>query len=146
MNEPQLIPQMIVVGALMAATIAVHAIFIASSAAVFRASTGHVHGPLRFVRDTVVLVLLGLWLIIAHMIEIAMWAWTYLRLGVFTAWEEALYFSGVSYTTLGFGGITLPDEWRLLAGATAAGGLLLFGMSAAFLVETGGKLRLGGHQ
>ncbi|MEM9736953.1 MAG: ion channel, partial [Pseudomonadota bacterium] len=47
----------------------------------------------------------------------------------------ALYFSVVAFTTLGFGDVLLPQEWRLLAGLSAANGLLIFGVSTAFLVE-----------
>jgi hypothetical protein len=67
-------------------------------------------------------------------------------LDAFQNFEEALYFSSVTYTTLGFGDVLLPGEWRLLAGAIAADGLLLFGLSAAFLLETAARLRLGGER
>lgn len=74
------------------------------------------------------------------------WAELFVRLGALPNFEEALYFSSVSYTTLGFGDLLLPGEWRLLAGAIAADGLLLFGLSAAFLLETASRLRLGGER
>ena len=49
--------------------------------------------------------------------------------------ETSVYFAGVAFTTLGFGDIILPYEWRQLAGLCAANGLLVFGVSAAVLVE-----------
>ena len=72
-----------------------------------------------------------------------MWIWAaaYVGIGAIESLEPALYFSVVAFTTLGFGDITLPLEWRLLSGLTAANGLLLFGLSTAFLVEFLIKLR-----
>ena len=58
-----------------------------------------------------------------------------MRLGAFETLERALYFSVVVFTTLGFGDITLPEPLRLLSGLSAANGLLLFGLSTAYLVE-----------
>ncbi|MXW84995.1 MAG: hypothetical protein F4Z55_03400, partial [Boseongicola sp. SB0667_bin_21] len=73
-----------------------------------------------------VLVLVLTWTLC--MIAAAVWLWTvaFHRLGVFANVEEATYFALVSFTTLGFGDILLPLEWRLLGGVAAANGLLLF--------------------
>ena len=143
-DDPQLIHQFYISAGMIAATALVHAIFVASAAAIFRVTVARVWGPLRFFRDVAVLVLLSLWLMAAHSIEIAMWAKLFLHLDLFGSFEPALYFAAVSYTTLGFGDVLLAEEWRMLSGATAASGLLLFGLSAAFLIETTAKLRLGG--
>ena len=138
--------EMWISAALIAATVLVHGVFVAAGAAVFRAGHKRVWGPVRFLRDTILLVLMSLWLMLAHMIEIWMWAETFLVIGAFETMNDALYFAFVSYTTLGFGDVLLPQEWQLLAGAAAADGLLLFGLSAAFLVEISVKLRLGGER
>ena len=143
-DQAQLYHQLVVSAVLIAATTFVHGIFVSSAAAVFRASKGRHRGAARFLRDSVVLVILVIWLMAAHVIEIGMWAWTFLRYDLFSTWEAALYFSAASYTTLGFGDVLLPDPWRLLSGATAANGLLLFGLSAAFLFGAVGRLDLGG--
>ena len=78
------------------------------------------------------------------MIAAAVWLWTvaFYRLGVFANVEESAYFALVSFTTLGFGDILLPLEWRLLGGVAAANGLLLFGLLTAILVETIRGVRL----
>jgi hypothetical protein len=80
-------------------------------------------------------VIVVLWLIFAHSVEVWVWAVAFLLAGVFATLEESLYFSLVSFTTLGFGDILLPQGWRLLSGVAAAGGLILFGWTTAFLVE-----------
>ena len=38
----------------------------------------------------------------------------FIILGLFESMEEALYFSVVALTTLGFGDVTLDAQWRLL--------------------------------
>lgn len=145
MEQPDIHHQLLVSAIVIAATTFVHGVFVAAAASVYRAASFRAHGFLRFFRDSITLVILGLWLMLAHTIEIGMWAWVYIQLDLFPGWEPALYFSGASYTTLGFGDVLLPEPWRLLSGATAANGLLLFGMSAAFLFDAAGKLHLGGR-
>ena len=72
------------------------------------------------------------------------WAAAYLLLDVFDAVETAVYFSIVSFTTLGFGDIILEQQWRLLSGLTASNGLIAFGLNTAFMVEV--LSRLGRHE
>ncbi len=82
------------------------------------------------------LVGITLWLLIAFSIVTWVWALTLFSLGSFSSLEEALYFSMVAFTSLGFGDLLLGDDWRLLSGMIAANGLLLFGLNTAVLVET----------
>ena len=68
---------------------------------------------------------------LASIIEAVLWAISYLTLDAIQVFEEALYFSIVTYTTLGFGDIILKDSWRLLASLQAANGIIVFGWSTA---------------
>jgi len=71
-------------------------------------------------------------LLLATILEAAMWAGAYLALGALPEFEAALYFSMVTYTTLGYGDVVLSsDTWRLLAGVEAANGVLMLGWSTA---------------
>ena len=76
-------------------------------------------------------------LVAVAQMTLAVWIWalTFLGLGAFEALEPAVYFALVAFTTLGFGDILLPVEWRLLGGFAAANGLLNLGIMTAFLVE-----------
>jgi hypothetical protein len=56
-----------------------------------------------------------------------------LKLAALTTLEKAVYFSTVTFTTLGFGDITLDEEWRLLSSFEAANGLLMFGWTTALV-------------
>ena len=78
---------------------------------------------------------LSLWVVIQFSIAVWLWALALLWLDVFDALEPAVYFSLVAFTTLGFGDILLPEEWRLLSGLAAGNGLMHFGLMTAILVE-----------
>lgn len=89
-----------------------------------------------------VLVLMALWAMAVVTVGVWFWALCYLLLGVFHTMEAAVYFSLVSYTTLGYGDVILPQEWRILGGMTGAGGFLNFGLLAAMLVEALRQVRV----
>lgn len=131
-----------IAGGMVAATVFFHAIVISGLAAVFRATTSKVWGPMRFVRDSFMLSAESLILMAAHAAEVAAWAFLLIHLGAFETFETALYFAGGAYTTVG-GDVFLPREWRILSGALGANGMLLFGLSAAFLLESAQRLRIG---
>lgn len=89
-------------------------------------------------RPKLVLVLLVSVMGSLGMITVSVWVWAiaYFQLGIFITFEASLYFSLVSFTTLGFGDIILPPDWRILAGMTAANGFLNIGMMSAVVLET----------
>jgi len=71
-----------------------------------------------------------------HTAEIMLWAGSYIVLlpaGELTSFEEAVYFSFVTFTTLGYGDITLSEGWRILSGIEALSGILLIGWTTAML-------------
>jgi len=72
-------------------------------------------------------------IIILHMCEAAIWAVFYLQAGLFKDFETSLHFSLQSYSTVGYGDLSLPEKWRLLGTIEGISGVLLCGMSAAFL-------------
>ena len=76
-----------------------------------------------------VLIIIGI-----HTTEAWGWAALFFSLGEFADLNQALYFSVVTATTLGYGDITLSARWQLLGTFEAMGGLILFGASTAFLL------------
>jgi hypothetical protein len=74
-----------------------------------------------------------LWLFLATILEVWAWAVLYLMIDVTQSVEEAAYFSTVTFTTLGYGDITLDEQWRLLSSFEGANGLLMFGWSTALI-------------
>jgi voltage-gated potassium channel Kch len=73
-------------------------------------------------------------LMIGAILQIAIWAGLYGLLDLFDDAETALYFSGVTFTSLGYGDVVLPRPARLLAPLEAATGLLMFGIITAVLI------------
>lgn len=71
---------------------------------------------------------------LALWVEILLWALLYQGLGLFSGLEGSLYFSGITFTTVGYGDMTLPACWRLLSVAEAVNGVLMAGWSTAQLV------------
>jgi hypothetical protein len=69
----------------------------------------------------------------ATLIEAAIWAVTYIALQAVDTFEAALYFSMVTFTTLGYGDVTLDDSWRLLSSIQAANGVIMFGWTTALV-------------
>lgn len=88
-----------------------------------------------------VLVVAAIWILAQITAGVWMWAFAMMGLGIFDSLELSVYFSLVAFTTLGFGDILLPEEWRLLGGMAAANGLLNFGLVTAILVEALRQIR-----
>jgi hypothetical protein len=74
-------------------------------------------------------------LMLAHTLEVFVWALAYATAGVAPADSDLLYFAFVNYTTLGYGDITPVQAWRLTGPMTAMNGILMFGWSTAVLFE-----------
>jgi hypothetical protein len=66
--------------------------------------------------------------------EVLVWAGTYVAVNAIEGIERAVYFSMVTYTTLGYGDIVLDENWRLLASFEAANGIIMFGWSTAIIM------------
>ena len=81
----------------------------------------------------VLLILVFFIVIVLHMVETALWASFYYWQSLFPDFETSLYFSLTSYTTIGFGDVVLPQKWRLLGALEGISGVLLCGLSTAFI-------------
>lgn len=85
---------------------------------------------LRVLTSTVIVI------VVLHTAQIFVWAAAYellLPAGVFVSFEEALYFSFVTFTTVGFGDVVLSPGVRLMSGIEALNGIILVGWSTALL-------------
>ncbi|MFZ9463335.1 MAG: ion channel, partial [Vulcanococcus sp.] len=67
-------------------------------------------------------------------LEILLWAWIYRYVGAIHGLETSLYFSGITFTTVGYGDITLAKCWQLLSVGEAVNGVLMAGWSTALLI------------
>lgn len=75
-------------------------------------------------------------LLVIHTVETVIWAVTYfwvVKGETFRTLEDAVYFSTVTFTALGYGDLVLTGQWRMLSAFQAMTGLLIFGWSTALL-------------
>jgi hypothetical protein len=78
-----------------------------------------------------------------HTAEIWLYAVLYRIVLIETqSFEEALYFSTVTFASLGYGDIVLSPRWRLISAIEAANGVILFAWSTAFLFTLTRRLNL----
>lgn len=73
-------------------------------------------------------------IVASHTIQVWLWAAVLLYMGAFDYLYDALYFSLVTYTTVGYGDVVLPVEFRVFGAFGGVTGILCFGISTAFLV------------
>ena len=66
-------------------------------------------------------------------------------IGASQHFEQALYFSTVTYATIGYGDVLLSKNWRILGAIEGATGIIMLGWSTAFLVSLLAKMRLLAH-
>lgn len=130
-----MIEQLIIGSILMVLTIVTHSGFIGFSASFTDKHSQWFKQGHPAIKNTIAISIVVLWLLFSITTCTWLWAATYIILGTFNTIEPAVYFSLVTMTTLGFGDITLDAQWRVLSGLTAVNGLLLFGLTTAFLVE-----------
>jgi hypothetical protein len=121
---------------MMVLTIIIHALFMAggAKAARWRRSKFDVTG--KELVKAFMLSALTAWMFLAIAIEAGLWAMLYLFNPLITALpdlETAFYFSMVTFTTLGYGDVTLTGEWRTLASIQAANGVIIFGWTTALI-------------
>ncbi|MDJ0512735.1 MAG: potassium channel family protein [Methyloceanibacter sp.] len=118
--------------AMIVLTTLIHGVFTMIGVEYLRDYIDRHHQP-ALIWSTLRLAVFILWIFLATIIEVWSWAVLYVFLGAFQSIETAVYFSTVTFTTLGFGDIVLDEEWRLLSSFEAANGLLMFGWSTALV-------------
>jgi Ion channel len=82
-----------------------------------------------------------LWLFLLHLAEITLWALFYRWHGLLPDTETAFYFSGVTYTTVGYGDIVLARPWRLLAPLEGLLGVLMCSLSMGYFFVVVNRLQ-----
>ncbi|AYC32966.1 two pore domain potassium channel family protein [Pseudomonas cavernae] len=83
--------------------------------------------------NTALLSLVLLLMLLGNFVQMGIWAALFMMLDEFDTFATALYFSGVTFATLGYGDIVMSERWRLLSPLEAANGILMFGVSTAVM-------------
>ena len=132
--------QILIGSAMIALTVVIHTAGIIGLIVCFKVLSSRIVGKWKYIAMTRVLMITIVGIFIVHTVEIWIWAVLYRWLGEFESLERALYFSTVTFTTLGYGDITLQERWQLLSSFEAANGIILFGVSTAFVFAAIRKL------
>ncbi len=75
-----------------------------------------------------------------HGIEIWLYAAVYLVIGAVQNLEAAVYYSTITYASIGFGDSEMARPWRLVGAIEGINGVLLLGWSTAFFVTVVARL------
>lgn len=75
-----------------------------------------------------------------HGLEIWAFALAYWLIGAVQGFEGALYFSTISYSTVGYNDTHILPEWRLLGAFESILGVFLLGWSTAFFFRMLGRI------
>src|SRR5580704_1311345 len=123
---------------LIALTIAIHAIGVVMIALVLltiRSWLAKRHLGFHYLTPIVICLVTaaGLLLAVLHGIEATIWAAAFLWLGAIDSRLDAILYSLDSMATRGASGLTLRGPWRMMGALEAVDGMLLFGISTAFI-------------
>jgi hypothetical protein len=142
-----MIARLLIASCLVATTVMIHAIGLGMILSHVSHST--VRPDTRVWPITWLLIRIACLLIVIHMFEIAVWALFFWWQKCLPDAESSFYFSGVTYATIGYGDLVLPKEWRLFGPIEGLTGILMCGLSTAFLFVIVSKRilqRVGGKE
>jgi hypothetical protein len=94
----------------------------------------------QFLRWTWMFICVAGYVIFLHLSEISAWAFLYFFMRAMPDLQSAFYFSGVTYTTTGYGDLVLPEPWRLVGGIEALTGILMCAWSSGFFFAVVGRM------
>jgi|PlaIllAssembly_1097288.scaffolds.fasta_scaffold267205_2 hypothetical protein len=139
-----MLPTIVAASVLAAVTALVHAVGL--GALINYLLPGVAQPPMDYWRSTRLLVVIVWALLLIHAIEIAIWALFYLAAGCLPDAESAFYFSGVTYATIGYGDLVLPEPWRMLGPVEGLVGILMCGLSTALFFAFLGRVYVAKHK
>ncbi len=93
------------------------------------------------VKRAFVILIIVLALFTLHGIEIWLYAALYLVIGAVQTLEAAVYYSTITYASIGFGDSEMARPWRLVGAIEGINGVILLGWSTAFFVTVVARLR-----
>lgn len=140
-----LVANLAVATGMVAATVLMHFWGLVALTHVSRHSGGALRPHESRLRQAALILVIVFGIFALHTLEIWSYALLYLALGETRAFEEALYFSTVTFASLGFGDIVLSPRWRLVSAIEAANGVVLFAWSTTFLLTVNARLKLFEH-
>ncbi|MFY8216716.1 MAG: ion channel [Chthoniobacterales bacterium] len=74
-------------------------------------------------------------LVCSHLVEISIWALALVLAGLVPSFYEAAFFSGSTYTTLGYGKELLPNSWDTITVMIALSGMFSIAWTTSSLIN-----------
>lgn len=88
-------------------------------------------------RISTLLIISFLFLTLLHTLHSLIWAYCLYLIPTihadFANFHDIFYYSIVTFTTLGYGDMTVSSEWKILSGIEAINGIMLIGWSTALM-------------
>jgi voltage-gated potassium channel Kch len=138
-----LLIQLTIASGMVVVTVFIHLIGLAVLVRLLRSKSWH---PLfEHVRPITLLLGASFGIFAIHTTEIWLFAALYLALGAAPSFEQSLYFSTVTYASIGYGDVLVSKPWRILGAIEGAAGVIMLGWSTAFLVSLLAQSRLLRH-
>lgn len=138
-----LLIQLLLASVMVVLTVVIHLIGLAFLARALRA--GQRSSTMLKLAPITLLIAAAIGLFLIHTIEIWSYALLYLALRAAPDFEQALYFSTVTYASIGYGDVLVAKPWRILGAIEGATGVIMLGWSTAFLVSLLAQSRLLRH-
>lgn len=140
---PSLLTQLTLASAMVVITVFIHLIGLAILVRLLRARAWI---PVyEHLRPITLLLGASIGIFAIHTIEIWLFAVLYLLLGAAPDFEQSLYFSTVTYASIGYGDVLVAKGWRILGAIEGAAGVIMLGWSTAFLVSLLAQSKLLRH-
>lgn len=131
----QLLHQLLAGVAVSIVTFALHAAMTGLIIALTRRVAGRTDELHVFMRVSALLLVAVMVMMVAHVLEISVWAGFYAWAGIETEKAGPFEFAFENYTALGYGDAVPAEGHRLIGPITALNGLLLIGWSVAVIFE-----------
>jgi hypothetical protein len=138
-----LLIQLVLASGMVVATVFIHLIGLAVLVRLLRAPSWIPY--YERVRPITLLLGASIGIFAIHTLEIWLFAGLYLILGAAADFEQSLYFSTVTYASIGYGDVLVAKEWRILGAIEGAAGVIMLGWSTAFLVSLLAQSKLLRH-
>jgi hypothetical protein len=130
-------------GAIFLLVLACHAVFSELSTLIHRRLTMPLRRRRRPWLARPLLYLSILLLVASHLLEITIWGYALYWSGLAKSLSEALYFSGSTYTTLGYGYDILPGSLNVITAVIALSGMFSIAWTTSILMGMVGSLHSG---
>lgn len=98
-----------------------------------------IRGQISNIASMKLLVSTSIFLLVINTFQAIIWAVLYYNItdvSEIKTFEEAIYFSLITFTTLGYGDLTMSMDHRVLSGIEALNGILLIGWSTTLIYST----------